>query len=217
MEQSDTIELLVTAMVKAQSQMESAEKNKVNPHLKNKYADLSSVLDATTPALNANGLWLGQWFERMDGSNVLLTTQLSHVSGQWMRSTGSFPVAKMDAQGTAGGSTYLSRYSIKRISGLPDEDDDGNAASKKPAEKMASVEQCRILADKREAVGLLPIAMHVLPYADAVQMLADLKIMQGKLPKPPLVVGPFAELMRDLDRKAPPEYHQAPADEKLPS
>ena len=47
---------LYGALVKAQSQIKGALKDSVNPHFKNRYADLASVWDAIRDALHKNGL-----------------------------------------------------------------------------------------------------------------------------------------------------------------
>jgi len=48
---SESIGKLSVALVKAQSLIGDAKKNAQNPHLKNKYANLGSVWDAISPAL----------------------------------------------------------------------------------------------------------------------------------------------------------------------
>ena len=48
------------ALARAQGEVRKARKNAKNPHLRNEYADLSSVLDATRGAMAANGLSLVQ-------------------------------------------------------------------------------------------------------------------------------------------------------------
>ena len=52
MEKSDQINELATALAKAQGELESASKNALNPHFKNKYADLASVWDAARAPLS---------------------------------------------------------------------------------------------------------------------------------------------------------------------
>lgn len=137
MQTSDSIDQIAPALLEVQRVIAAVEKNKTNPHLKNKYADLSAVIDTIKPALNDNGITFSQWFEEMKAGEIVITTQLLHTSGQWLRSTGSFPVAKLDAQGAAGASTYLRRYGLKAAVGLTDEDDDGNAASAKKREQQS--------------------------------------------------------------------------------
>ncbi|MBL8218225.1 MAG: hypothetical protein JNL62_03310, partial [Bryobacterales bacterium] len=44
------------ALSAAQGAMKPAAFNRINPHFKNRYADLTSVIDAARAALAANGL-----------------------------------------------------------------------------------------------------------------------------------------------------------------
>lgn len=132
---SDQIDQISTALAKAQSELENADKNAANPHFRSKYADLAEILNTVRPTLSKHGLAVSQhpaFAENM----VHVTTLLSHTSGQWMQSCVSSPIGKADSQGVGSAITYLRRYSLAGIAGIAQEDDDGNAASKiKPAEK----------------------------------------------------------------------------------
>tara|TARA_R110000751_G_scaffold65191_7_gene133512 strand:- start:2155 stop:2865 length:711 start_codon:yes stop_codon:yes gene_type:complete len=129
---SPEVAALFGALAVAQSQMGSAVKDSTNPHFRSRFASLGAVLDAVLPALNANSIALMQ-HPSFDGANVNLTTILAHKSGQWMSSVVSAPVSKRDAQGVGSAITYLRRYSAQSICGLPVDDDDGNAASRRPS------------------------------------------------------------------------------------
>lgn len=131
MKSSDKIDLLATALVKAQAAMEPVVKNASNPHFRSKYADLASVIEAVRGPLNANGIVFLQLVGgNLDGCEV--ETMLIHHSGQWISHTGFIPIPKKDAQAYCGGVTYLRRYGLMAITGLPAEDDDGNVASERP-------------------------------------------------------------------------------------
>ena len=73
---------LAAALAKAQAAIRSAELDRSNPHLKNRYATLQSVIRATRPHLGANDLSLtcAPLFE--DGRAGVLWT-LRHASGQY--------------------------------------------------------------------------------------------------------------------------------------
>ena len=130
--QSPTIGALVAALAKAKTNFEAAVKDSLNPHFKSKYADLDTVVSATTPALSANGLVVVQMF---DGDN--LVTMLAHSSGEWIKGTQPLHAVKMDPQGVAGASTYARRYGHMAICGIAPEDDDGNTAQKSYLEAKA--------------------------------------------------------------------------------
>lgn len=130
-EQEDAMQSkLFAAMAKAFPLIESATKDKVNPHFKSKYADLASVVDAIKPALIKNGLFFAQITHDTDGG-VCVETIVCHESGESM-SFGklSVPASKNDAQGFGSALTYARRYSLMSAFGVPAEDDDGNAAVK---------------------------------------------------------------------------------------
>lgn len=130
-ERSETIAELAKALAKTQGQIEKAKKDSLNPHLRNKYADISSIWDAIREPLTANGLCVLQEPRSANGG-VLLTTTLLHSSGEYIRSSLTMPVTKQDPQGYGSAITYARRYSLQSIVGIAAEDDDGNAASQKP-------------------------------------------------------------------------------------
>ena len=80
MNKSGTTKELALALSKAQAEMPPAELNKVNPFLKNKYADLGSIIKAAKPILAKHGLALSQ-MPTGDGDKIGLTTILMHSSG----------------------------------------------------------------------------------------------------------------------------------------
>lgn len=125
--QSDNTADLSAALAKAQSTMKAATFNKVNPHFKNKYADLSAVLEAIRKPLADNGLSVTQTTEVRDGGGFVLVTTLRHASGQWIASEYPLPVGKPQEMGSA--LTYARRYSLSAIACIAaDEDDDAEGA-----------------------------------------------------------------------------------------
>jgi len=129
MNKSESIASLAAALVKAQTKIEGATKDKTNPHYKSKYADFSSVVDAIKKPATDNGL---TWTQVMhDAENAAkVETIILHSSGEWL-SCGviSVPVSKSDAQGYGSALTYARRYSLSAAFGVAPEDDDGNAAA----------------------------------------------------------------------------------------
>lgn len=129
---SEDISELAAALAAAQPEIEGAEKNAANPHLRSKYANLTAVMAACRPALAKHGLCLVQGVSTADGG-VTVTTRLLHKSGQWIESSITMPVNKNDAQGVGSAITYGRRYGVSAMVGVtPDEDDDGEAAKKAP-------------------------------------------------------------------------------------
>lgn len=130
MNQSESINDLAGALAKAQGEMQSAIKDKINPFYKSSYADLGSVWDAARPVLSKYGLCIMQTTEiSQDGSKIVMVTTLAHSSGQWMKSFLPLNPAKNDSQGIGAALTYLRRYALSAIAGVVcDDDDDGETA-----------------------------------------------------------------------------------------
>jgi hypothetical protein len=120
------------AFVAAQKATEAVKKAATNPHFKNKYADLSEVVEATVPALNANGIAVIQ-SPSFDGDLVSVTTVMVHESGASVTGILSMRPTKMDPQGVGSAITYARRYALLAMTGAAPEDDDGNAASQAKA------------------------------------------------------------------------------------
>jgi hypothetical protein len=128
--QSDEIKDLAAAMAKAQAEIRPALKDATNPHLKSKYADLASVWSAARDILGKHGLCVIQAPGKLEGTTLELTTRLLHQSGQWLESTISLPVVKLDAQTCGGAITYARRYSLSAMLGIvADDDDDGHSGT----------------------------------------------------------------------------------------
>ncbi|WP_295487922.1 ERF family protein [uncultured Pseudomonas sp.] len=130
MNKSETIGALAEALANAQAEIENAAKASVNPHLKNKYADLAEILNTVRPVFARHGLSISQLPGFEDGK-VNVETLLLHKSGEWISSVLCGPCAKQDAQGVGSAITYYRRYSLAAIAGISQEDDDGNAAAGK--------------------------------------------------------------------------------------
>jgi hypothetical protein len=155
---------LFTALAKAQAEVENASKNSANPHFKSKYADLAEVLNTVRPVFAKHGLSILQSTE-FDGATVNVTTALCHSSGGVVTSTASCVPAKSDAQGIGSATTYLRRYSLAAMTGVAQEDDDGQSAahaekprpisadeSAKVAEWLQSIHECKD-PDALEQIG----------------------------------------------------------------
>lgn len=119
---------LLKALLAAKRAISNPVKDSKNPHFRNNYASLESVLDAVNGPLHDNGLVLVQTVSPLD-NDALLTTTLWHESGQSIASSVALNPAKKDPQGYAAAATYYRRLSIKAMLGLAEVDDDGEEAS----------------------------------------------------------------------------------------
>ncbi|MBF9641207.1 ERF family protein, partial [Streptococcus pseudopneumoniae] len=86
-------------------------KNANNPHLKSKYADLGSVLDACQSALHDNGFAIMQPCGK-DQEGAFVETVLAHESGESFASRVYLVVGKQDMQGVGSAITYARRYGL---------------------------------------------------------------------------------------------------------
>ena len=125
-------ESIFVALLKAQMEFTAIIKKSTNPAFKSKYANLEAVLDAVTPALNANGLFLTQETSRVDNMIEVKTIVFNAAGEKFEGGVTCLPIVKNDAQGVGGAITYARRYSIKTMFALAEEDDNGNAASQRP-------------------------------------------------------------------------------------
>uniref|UniRef100_A0A6M3LJW5 Putative Erf family protein n=1 Tax=viral metagenome TaxID=1070528 RepID=A0A6M3LJW5_9ZZZZ len=139
--QSDKIDLIAPALVKALGEVENAEKNAKNPFLKNAYADLNAVLAAVKPALAKYGIVPLQPM-RIDGDRISMQTILLHESGQWVGSEALLDLSveekgKSNAQLFGSAVSYYRRYQLQALTGIGAEDDDGQAAGPRQQSQQA--------------------------------------------------------------------------------
>ena len=138
-EEYDMQSKIAFAFVRAQKAFGPALKSSTNPHFRSRYADLSACVEAVIDALNANGIALMQRVNPCD-TGVSVTTVFLHESGE-MLDCGQLhvPASKQDAQGYGSALTYARRYSLMAACGIAPEDDDGNAATKRPTAPAADI------------------------------------------------------------------------------
>lgn len=144
---SEQINELVAALAKAQGQIEGAKKSSSNPFFKSKYADLAECWNTCREALTANEISVIQMPEEINENGRLnITTMLAHSSGQYISSTLTMTVTKLDPQAIGSAITYGRRYALAAMVGLAQEDDDGEKAmarqekkDKKPVESPINI------------------------------------------------------------------------------
>ena len=142
MKTSESISKLAPALLEAQKAITFAVKDSVNPHYKNRYADVGAVIEAVKGPLNLHGITFIQAPSPSEDGRLHLTTRLLHSSGEWIEDTAVCPLPKADPQGFGSALTYLRRYSLGAFLGVPSEDDDGEAARPQPAkEKPAAAKE----------------------------------------------------------------------------
>lgn len=122
----ESISKIAPALVKAIAQIDNPRLNSVNPHLKNKFADLHECLRVVKQPLADNGLALIQ-HNTNDGTYVNVTTVIVHESGETIQSTCGCEVVQGKGlnmpQSIGVCITYLRRYGIMCMLGIVGEQD----------------------------------------------------------------------------------------------
>jgi hypothetical protein len=124
----DTIHLAYHA---AQLEMPAIQRDAINPHLKNKYASLASIIPTVLDVAGRHGLSVLQLPAQLDGALAVRTTLIHAATGDTYSEVAPCPTAGKDTGHAAGsGLTYMRRYAITALFGLVTEaDDDANGAS----------------------------------------------------------------------------------------
>jgi len=129
MNKSQSLAELAKALNKAQAEFDPAPVNSSNPHLRNKYADLGSIIETAKPVLAKHGLSVSQMVFGKDGE-IGITNLLMHVSGEWLETEVTLPIAEekgiKPSQVAGSIISYLRRYSLAAMLGIyVGGDDDG--------------------------------------------------------------------------------------------
>ena len=132
MEQSESINDLAAALVRANGSLKNPKFDSVNPAFKSGFASLAAIRDEVIPKYAAEGLTILQ-NPTLNEAGVLVQTTVLHSSGQWLRFGPTvIPLTKWDAWSVAGGTTYGKRIALQAIACIVgDADDDGAAAQQK--------------------------------------------------------------------------------------
>lgn len=125
MKTSDSISKISEALAKAHAKIKHAIKDANNPHFRNDYASLESVIDASKEALLEQGIVVIQ-----SPSTASLTTRLQHASGEFFEDQIGLLFVKQDMQGLGSAITYARRYALAAFLNISQADDDGNASTK---------------------------------------------------------------------------------------
>ncbi len=188
---------LVDSLAKAQSEMQNAAFNKINPHFKSKYADLGAIRDAVVPVLAKHGIALVQTIETHEGVSMV-TTKLLKGDEEIVSSGCPIITDRNGPQAFGSALTYARRYSMSAIVGIAsEEDDDAELAVKHDDKSQKSVEDIVVGLLKKGDKSRLDkrskeICNDLRACTDQDQLLAcwhentnasDLKEMKEKMPK----------------------------------
>lgn len=128
---------LAKALSLFHEKMKPVVKDKLNPHFKNKYASLDSILESIKEPLKSANLIFSQM--PLEGGK-LKTVLVETESGESIESTMDILLTKHDPQAQGSALTYARRYALSSILGIStDEDDDGNASTPTTEQKLCKV------------------------------------------------------------------------------
>jgi len=166
-------------LIKVQSQLKSVGKSSLNPHFKNKYANLTDILAQVKPALNSNNFFLTQKILIKDGGEIL-RTEITHKSGQVLDSEAPLNVAdRNNPQKYGSAITYMRRYSLTALLGIEEEDDDGQKATqqKVPVDRPLNPAEIATLQKIIDKVSEIDPDFSIITMCEAlkVKSLAEIK------------------------------------------
>lgn len=155
MRTSESIELLSAALAAAQGEITDPLKDKFNPHLKSKYADVQAGLEVVRPVLSKHGIAVVQATSIADGM-VIVTTRLMH-KGEWLE--GDYPVASLGVkqQDMMAALTYARRAGLFGLVGIAPDDGDGEQAGHTPSPRNVAYRQQAAAQRSLEKASAAPI------------------------------------------------------------
>jgi hypothetical protein len=114
-------------MASAKNDFPAIKKDAKNPHFKNEYMSLDGIMDSIEPILYKHGLFVSHSINE----SILKTSVIDVETGESIST--DYPIdCKLPDQKLGSSLTYGRRYSVCLLFAIvADEDDDGNAASKK--------------------------------------------------------------------------------------
>lgn len=151
------------ALLAVQQELPKLQRDAINPHFRNKYISLDSLMAAIRPVLAKHGLvWITQPCRDEQGEPALAYRLVHAQSGESEGGCMPLMMAKSDPQGQGSAITYARRYSITAMLGLvADEDDDGHKATEGARDGRSQAAQPsapRLLTDKERDRVLSGIA-----------------------------------------------------------
>jgi len=123
---------LFKSLLAAQKEIGNAVKDATNPHFKNKYATLESVIDATKEIANKHGIIISQPLGKDEHGQYVETLLMvdGELQSKTMLSSKCYLVLdKANMQGLGSAITYARRYALAALFCISQEDDDGNATT----------------------------------------------------------------------------------------
>lgn len=132
---------IYTKLHQAKQEIGKVAKNSKNPHFKNTYADLNSLIEAVEPILLEKNMLLLQPLQ----SGKVITMIFDVESGESIQSDIDLPQIS-DPQKLGSAITYFRRYTLQSLLTLQAVDDDGHLASQ-PTKSPSTLPFTKTVAD----------------------------------------------------------------------
>ena len=118
---------LLAKLLAVQQNVRAITKDSVNPHFRNKYYDINTLISELKPVLNEHKLVVLQPLITENGVAMIETMVADPESGENM--SWRFPLPEtQSAQQMGAAVSYMRRYALSSLFLLEGEDDDGNSA-----------------------------------------------------------------------------------------
>ena len=130
MEPSKAKDNIYQKLFTLQQKIKAIKKDSVNPHFKNTYFDINTLIEVLKPYLKEFELLILQPLSVVDGKSILRTILADVGTGEKIESAILLP-ADIEPQKMGSAITYYRRYSLQSLLFLESEDDDANSSSPK--------------------------------------------------------------------------------------
>lgn len=128
MEHSESLKSFVVALNAFQSELDLVKRNAENPFFNSSYATYAQIWDTVQKLFTSHGFSIAHGSAPFE-KGIGVVTLVTHISGEWMKTTVQLPLQKFDPQAVGSAISYGRRYNLTGLLGIALEDDDGNAAS----------------------------------------------------------------------------------------
>lgn len=160
---------IIAKLLKVQAEIEPIAKDSLNPHFKNKYFDINSLLAVVKPVLTANQLVLMQPII----GEILYTRIYDAESAEVIESQFTLPQLP-DMQKLGGAISYARRYALVSLLALEGDDDDGNTAKPNIAPYRTKIKASQTLDELVQVWKSIPPSIQSLLEADKDEKKTDL-------------------------------------------
>lgn len=115
---------LYTKLLAIQKEIPAIKKDETNPHFKNTYFNINSLLEVLKPICHKHGLLIMQPLSHIENIPSIETTVLDPETGENVKTTTPLP-SNPDPQKMGSAITYYRRYALTSLLCLESEDTDG--------------------------------------------------------------------------------------------